>query len=441
MITGKCVRELAEHSHYVQGVAWDPLNEYIATQSSDRSVHVHSISTKHGSFETHAIGKNTRINVRHSRTPSSSARPSSRMLRRESVASDAESGITTLSDLKDKEKEKDETLAISTAASGSQQPPSATPLTPATSIASTQSAAVFLPPPSERSMSRRSSFSSIAPNSPPQYSRYGRSPSPMPPLPAIRAPPSPASIMSSRLYGDESFTNFFRRLTFSPDGGMLLTPAGQFEDQAVIPGNSNAGRSSETSRGRKGHPVDGDPSSVSSVFIYTRANFARPPIAQLPGHKKASVAVKFSPVLYELRQEVVGPERTDTEVKPVVLERGKLFSVPANVNGPMMVKALSSTAPQNSASQKSDMIFAPTPQVARALPSPALSAADSMRPPTPAPAPTPSTSHTGSIFALPYRMMFAVATMDTITIHDTQQAGPIAMLTKLHYDEFTDISW
>lgn len=33
--SGKCVNEIAEHNHYVQGVAWDPLNEYIATQSSD----------------------------------------------------------------------------------------------------------------------------------------------------------------------------------------------------------------------------------------------------------------------------------------------------------------------------------------------------------------------------------------------------------------------
>jgi len=38
-------------------------------------------------------------------------------------------------------------------------------------------------------------------------------------------------------------------------------------------------------------------------------------------------------------------------------------------------------------------------------------------------------------------MLFAVATMDTIAIHDTQQAGPICLLTKLHYDEFTDMSW
>jgi chromatin assembly factor 1 subunit B len=37
--------------------------------------------------------------------------------------------------------------------------------------------------------------------------------------------------------------------------------------------------------------------------------------------------------------------------------------------------------------------------------------------------------------------LYAVATMDSIAIHDTQQAGPICLLTKLHYDEFTDMSW
>ena len=36
------------------------------------------------------------------------------------------------------------------------------------------------------------------------------------------------------MYGDESFTNFFRRLTFSPDGGLLLTPSGHFEDPSNI---------------------------------------------------------------------------------------------------------------------------------------------------------------------------------------------------------------
>lgn len=35
---------ISEHSHYVQGVAWDPLGEYLATQLADRSVHVHALT-------------------------------------------------------------------------------------------------------------------------------------------------------------------------------------------------------------------------------------------------------------------------------------------------------------------------------------------------------------------------------------------------------------
>jgi chromatin assembly factor 1 subunit B len=35
---GKCIQVLSDHSHFVQGLAWDPLNQYLATQSSDRLV-------------------------------------------------------------------------------------------------------------------------------------------------------------------------------------------------------------------------------------------------------------------------------------------------------------------------------------------------------------------------------------------------------------------
>ncbi|EMR67903.1 putative chromatin assembly factor 1 subunit b protein [Eutypa lata UCREL1] len=48
--TNSVIRQIAEHSHYVQGVTWDPLNEYIATQSSDRSVHIYSLKSKDGQY-------------------------------------------------------------------------------------------------------------------------------------------------------------------------------------------------------------------------------------------------------------------------------------------------------------------------------------------------------------------------------------------------------
>ncbi|OAX39297.1 WD40 repeat-like protein [Rhizopogon vinicolor AM-OR11-026] len=419
---GKCVHEIAEHNHYVQGVAWDPLNEYIATQSSDRSMHVYRISTKQGSFEAHAVGKNTRMpyNHNHSRTPSSHGH--SKPYRQESIASDVESTVS--------DQHKEDLLF-----SGNYAPP-----TPTASVVSTPSTSMFPPPLIERSSSRRSSFSgSNAPGSPVHHARYGRSPSPMPPLPAIRALPSPAW-STIKLYGDESFTNFFRRLAFSPDGGLLLTPAGQFEDPTII---TNKPKAEETpTRGRKSKlsiaTSEVNPTSASSVFIYSRANFARPPIAQLPGHKKASVAVKFSPVLYELRQDVVGAEGHN-EPKTGTLEKGKDGSISLDIAG-------SSTAPALVPSPMAEKnlppnVEAPTPRVL-ALESVTPS---SLKPPTPSPS-KPSTPaitppNTGSVFALPYRMLYAVVTMDSVAIYDTQQSGPVCMLTKLHYDEFTDASW
>ncbi|KAH7928347.1 WD40 repeat-like protein [Leucogyrophana mollusca] len=437
---GKCVHEIAEHNHYVQGVAWDPLNEYIATQSSDRSMHVYSISTKNGSFEAHAVGKNTRMPYNHSRTPSSQSR--TRGFRRESTASDVESVTTSVSDQHTRE---DILL------SGSQA--SYAPLTPSTSVASTP-ASMFPPPPVERPSSRRSSFSgSNAPSSPSHHARYGRSPSPMPPLPAIRALPSP-SWSSVKLYGDEGFTNFFRRLTFSPDGGLLLTPAGQFEDPSVATAGSKSKSEDTPSRGRKSRPSINTSDSItatsaSSVYIYSRANFARPPIAQLPGHKKASVAVRFSPILYELRGDVTGAEET----KAVPLEKGKEGNVELDLIGTAPAPTLLQGSQPSPMAEKSTApglpIVAPSPLLGARdsgiMPSP-LSPAHQLKPPTPLPSkpPTPvmpALPSTGSIFALPYRMLYAVLTKDTVAIYDSQQAGPVCMLTKLHYDEFTDMTW
>ncbi|KAI0767642.1 WD40 repeat-like protein [Fomes fomentarius] len=414
---GKCVHEIAEHNHYVQGVAWDPLNEYIATQSSDRSMHIYNISNKSGTLEVHAVGKNTRMGHRHSRTPSTQGRH--RAFRRESTASETESVITSVSERLNEE--------VASSSSKDAQLPAL--LTPAASVTSTPSMSMFPPPYERTTSSRRSSFSgSNAPSSPANFSRYGRSPSPMPALPAIRMAPA-AAWASVKLYGDESFTNFFRRLTFSPDGGLLLTPLVNLKTR------------------------DSKDSS-SSVYIYSRANFARPPIARLPGHKKASVAVRFSPVLYELRPNV--RSESQPEPKTVTLDKDTEITLDVDVGvppGPVQEKT-PHPSPVKLSLSSLGTIVAPSPRIAiptgpaaAMMPSPALSATDSLRPPTPAasmpgtPAPSMTPTATASIFALPYRMLYAVATMDTVMIYDTQQAGPVCLLTKLHYDEFTDMSW
>ena len=424
-------------------------------------MHIYRISAKQGAFEAHAVGKNTRMPHRHSRTPSAQGHSTSRprMFRSQSIASDVESVAS------DYPKEKEETP-------GSTYNKDTAPLTPATSVASSSSA-MFPPPPIDNPSSRRSSFSgSNAPGSPSTFVRYGRSPSPMPPLPAIRSLPSPTAAWASvKLYGDESFTNFFRRLSFSPDGGLLLTPAGQFEDPSVIPGSSSGKEDNGTpTRGRRGRSSISNITELttpapasSSVYIYSRANFARPPIAQLPGHKKASVAVKFSPVLYELRPTAEGDAGASPshEPKMEVLETGVEGTVDVDVVGPVVGgQGLGSlVTPQRTPlqpfSQQTLSIAAPSPIPASStlginniMASPAISPMD-LRPPTPAaskpPTPNPGTQtptrNSNSVFALPYRMLFAVVTMDSVAIYDTQQAGPVCLLTNLHYDEFTDTTW
>lgn len=404
------------------------------------------------------------MKVRQTRTPSRNQPPQTpapRMMRRQSNASDTESIMTSASERQSEMDREPSAHNLATPAQG--QPPrrasSSTPatthitapLTPATSIASTpiHTSAPMFPP----SSSRRSSISSAAAPSPPHSSRYGRSPSPMPPLPAIRTPlptSSNTAAWATKLYGDENFTNFFRRLTFSPDGALMLTPAGQFEDhshalEVTIPGRAGtpapSSRASSRApddppvRPKREKPLTGSDATIqSSVYIYARAGLSsgQNPIAHLPGYKRASVAVKFCPLLFELRSGVLGPGEK-SEMKRVSLEIGKEQVVHVD---------LGSGASSSGASSVS------TAQPPSPAPSNVSMSGPGSVPPTPnsgskslpesVPTSKPSTA---SIFALPYRMLFAVATQDTVMIYDTQQAGPICMFTNLHYSSFTDMAW
>lgn len=340
----------------------------------------------------HPISRASRMEIRHSRTPSfpsATSRPSA--VRRGSTASEAGSVVTTASEMPEQP-----------GASSSHVPP--TPNT--NSVPSTPVASAMNPPPPSSSAkpgSRRSSFSSQAAGSPALSVTNlgrGRSPSPIPPLPAIRQPP-PASI-SQRLYGEEGVTRFFRRLTFSPDGSLLFTPAGQVEDQVFKGSPLMSSRSLSHDGGDTPGAVAGSSGAVRTrpadpkptVYIYSRANLARAPVAHLPGHKTASVCIRFSPIFYDLRTG--SSSSTPAEPKHITLD----MSNPAPVH-------VALTMPP---------------------PPPPATGADKDKP-------------LGSVFALPYRLMYAVACQDAVLLYDTQQTGPVAIFRGLHYAGFTDIAW
>ncbi|OKL56595.1 hypothetical protein UA08_08170 [Talaromyces atroroseus] len=358
---GQMVRQIAEHSHYVQGVAWDPLNEFVATQSSDRSVHIYGLKTKDGQFSLTSHGKFLKMDlpapVRRV-PPGSSPAPTETKMQQTS-----------------------NTFAIAS-------PAPSTPGTPKTT------AMPMDPPPV--SHSRRSSFGSSP------SIRRSASPAPSLPLPAVKPMEvsSPSlfgglGVKNANLYANESFTSFFRRLTFTPDGSLLFTPAGQFK----------------TTQASTGDSTKGNEEVINTVYIYTRAGFNKPPIAHLPGHKKPSVAVRCSPIYYTLRQGI----RPTSHITLDTSSGDDSFpALPESVVSGNITSHPSMDPPPSSTSDSSKPLASPK---------------------------TETDASSSSAFALPYRLVYAVATQDAVLIYDTQQQTPLCVVSNLHFATFTDLSW
>ncbi|CAM1504529.1 Fc.00g021200.m01.CDS01 [Cosmosporella sp. VM-42] len=371
--TGTLVRQIAEHSHYVQGVAWDPFNEYIATQSSDRSVHIYSLKTKDGQYTLSADDKPPRL-ASHIKADLPPRRISSNSPAPPDFGHRAQLSVI------------DSGTSIGSPVPSAPGTPTSFPLP--------------MNPPSIVSHSRRSSFSS----------RRSVSPAPSMPLPAVMPmEPSPKPPVSSsglgmknaNLYANETLTSFFRRLTFTPDGSLLLTPSGQYQNQH---------------QGEK----DSKPTYevINTVYIYTRGGINKPPIAHLPGHKKPSVVVKCSPIFYALRQS---PPTT----KNITIDTSS-----AEEPIPALPEPLSKPSPAPSSVM--DPPPPPTSSGTETASAPSKGSGSETSASTPGPKPA---------FSLPYRMVYAVATQDSVLLYDTQQKTPIAVVSNLHCATFTDLAW
>ena len=353
----------------MQGVAWDPLNEYVATQSSDRSVHIYKLKTKDGQFSLAQHSKVTRMDLPGRRISSTSPAPPDFGGRASFVSGDS-------------------ALAV-----GSPVP--SAPGTP------NSLALPMNPPPT--SHSRRSSFGSSP------SMRRSVSPAPSMPLPAVM-PNSPSisglGVRNAPLYANETFTSFFRRLAFAPDGSLLFTPAGQYK--TIHPSISEMGRNTED--------------VINTVYIYTRAGLNKPPVAYLPGHKKPSVAVRCSPIYYTLRTSPPAP------TKQITIDTSSVDEISA-----LPEPAIPSRAPTSHSSMD------PPPLTSAPSPSPSLAAASPK--PSDGDAPAPPPAGPPSAFNLPYRMVYAVATQDAVHIYDTQQQKPLCIVSNLHFAPFTDLTW
>ncbi|CAI5713155.1 unnamed protein product [Hyaloperonospora brassicae] len=196
---GDVAERRKDHTQYVQGVAWDPLNELLVTESNDRTCRVYSLS---------GFGAATR--------------PDGKKQRRKFV------GIQTL-----------KTREFGAPQSGS------------TGAAKSDNEGKE----SVKNVEDAEGTSAVAGESAPK---------------ALLA-------QKHRMFLDDTCPAFSRRPAWTPDGSYFLAPTGTF-------------RASESA------------TAVNTVYAFSRGNLSQPTL-HLPGQKKASLGVRCSPLLYELRRQ------------------------------------------------------------------------------------------------------------------------------------------
>nr|KAJ3419711.1 hypothetical protein HK105_006595 [Polyrhizophydium stewartii] len=286
----KCIHVMTDHQHFVQGVAWDPLNQFVATQSSDRSMIVYSLqAAKHHGALTKQLTRHTKIDNAKLRTNAG-------------------------------------TTIVVTAGSVALMVSSPSPTT-ATAPETMKSDSAE---PQQQFQQQQQSSQEAVPDAD-QDLRLSQ-------VAVTKAKPAPKS---TRIFHDENLTSFFRRLSFSPDGALLVAPAGSIKDAAPSAAAADTANIQTTADAT---------SSAAQPAVDAEAE--ADPIMHLPGHKTAAIAVRFNPNKYELQPETSSPT-----------------------------------------------------------------------------------------IRLPYRLIFAVATQDSVVVYDTQHARPIAFLGNLHYATFTDVAW
>lgn len=210
-------------------------------------------------------------------------------------------------------------------------------------------------------------------------------------------------VKNANIYANDTLKSFFRRLTFTPDGALLFTPAGQYQSQ-FRGADENAKPLYEV---------------TNTVYIYTRGGINKPPIAHLPGHKKPSVVVKCSPVLYTIRK---APSAT----KHITIDTSS-----ADDAMPALPDPIVPNSPARSIMEPPPLFQQTDPCGPTSSPKPKALELDvnaNSQGPTVA-------------FSLPYRMVYAVATEDAVLMYDTQQQTPLCVVSNLHCATFTDLTW
>ena len=197
------------------------------------------------------------------------------------------------------------------------------------------------------------------------------------------------------LFLDENVGSFYRRPCWSPDGSFLLLPCGQYQ----------TGTQSGPTR--------------PTTHVLARGNLGTP-CAHLPSPDKPVIAVRFCPVLFERR---------------VASGSAEGATAPATSLGPQGAVAPTGTAAGtgDEAANEFASLAASPDTMANTAASHSGRSSDASR--------TKGASSTEWMHDLPYRVVWAVATLDSIILYDSMLRQPLLVACNVHYAALTDIAW
>ncbi|CBZ53373.1 hypothetical protein NCLIV_031600 [Neospora caninum Liverpool] len=272
VLGSKSARVLEGHANMVQGVAWDPLDTYVVSQSSDQTVRLWG--RRGGSAPSLAAGSSSGAAA----SPAAGSGQGASAGAAAPSASSASGGLKSqwkieavLRNARDRDlRERDGTNA---AKEEEEEDPEA--------ILNSLNAAADASPPSSLSSSLSSPLASAAPSSAPPA---GASPSASSAAAALGPAASGERQRQqgrSLFYPESLIRSFFRRPDWSPDGSILVTPAGL---QYLVDASTDSSSSAE---------------ACSTTYVFHRKLLTHgTPFLTHRSTAGPSLAVRFNPVAF-----------------------------------------------------------------------------------------------------------------------------------------------
>lgn len=312
-----------DHRHYVQGVAWDPLDRVIVSQSSDRTCKLYAIGSGAAQqpLSTPIAKKGGSIKRR------SWANVACKHTLRHRAMEDVTAG--------------EEEAKVEGTEGAAEGGTAAAGETASTAAAVTARAGARAIAPTEGAVAAAASGAGGG-------AKEGDAKGERAATPVTKRAPQ------HRLFCDENNASFFRRLAWTPDGALLITPAALYQASAA----------------EEAQPVS---------YGWVRGQY-KVPLAMYPGLKTSATAVAACPLLFSLWAEDTATPAA-ASVRSLRTAAGGSADVGATGAAPI------------------------------------------------------------ALIALPYRVVWAVATHDEVIIYDSQFHHALVRFAAMHYAPITDLRW